>query len=194
MRQCADMKRPVVLVTPAVPVNLTLKTRGGRTWIVRADGPRMHPGRRKAMGTLPGPKPTGAIRRRVRDGLPVHSFAMLLDDLSTLILDTVRVAGTRRDVTFETSAKSTEVQERALELLGVDAAVAGASHGVCKQLPGSIRRRTANATIPSNSSAFVADATPCRETVSPYPAAGDPVRLQCDPARLSCLCAAPDNN
>ena len=65
-----------------------------------------------------------AATRRTADGLPVHSFATLLDDLSTLTLNTVKVAG-RRDITFEASAKPTRVQKRALELLGVDATVAG---------------------------------------------------------------------
>ena len=66
-----------------------------------------------------------ASTKRTRDGLPVHSFATLLDDLSSLTLNTVKVAGKRRDVTFEASAKPTAVQQRALELLGVDATVAG---------------------------------------------------------------------
>ena len=66
-----------------------------------------------------------AATKRTADGLPVHSFATLLDDLSTLTLNTVKVAGKKRDVTFEASAKPTAVQKRALELLGVDAAVAG---------------------------------------------------------------------
>lgn len=63
--------------------------------------------------------------RRISDGLPVHSFATLLDDLSALTLNTVKVAGKKRDVSFEASAKPTEVQKRALELLGVDTTVAG---------------------------------------------------------------------
>ena len=65
-----------------------------------------------------------AATKRTSDGLPVHSFATLLDDLSTLTLNTVKVAG-KQDITFETSAKPTKVQRRALELLGVDATVAG---------------------------------------------------------------------
>ena len=66
-----------------------------------------------------------ASTKRTADGFPVHSFATLLDDLSTLTLNTVKVAGRKRDVTFEASAKPTAVQKRALELLGVDANVAG---------------------------------------------------------------------
>ena len=65
-----------------------------------------------------------AATRRTADGLPVHSFATLLDDLSTLTLNTVKVSG-KQDITFEASAKPTRVQKRALELLGVDATVAG---------------------------------------------------------------------
>ena len=72
----------------------------------------------------PGAKRKAATKRN-GDGLPVHSFATLLADLATLTLNTVRVAGGKRDVTFGASAKPTAVQKRTLELLGVDAAVAG---------------------------------------------------------------------
>ena len=59
------------------------------------------------------------------DGLPVHSLATLLDGLSALTLNTVKVVGKKRVVTFWASAKPTVVQKRALELLGVDATVKG---------------------------------------------------------------------
>ena len=71
----------------------------------------------------PGTKLKASIKR-TRDGLTVHSFTTLLVDLSTLTLNTVKVAG-KQDITFEASAKPTRVQKRALELLGVDATVAG---------------------------------------------------------------------
>ena len=72
-----------------------------------------------------------AATRRTADGLPVHSFATRLDNLSTLTLNAVKVTGKKRDVTFETSAKPTAVQSRALVPLGVDATVKGAvEHGM----------------------------------------------------------------
>lgn len=66
-----------------------------------------------------------ADAKRTADGLPVHSFAMLLDDLSTLTLNTVKVAGKKRRVTFDASAKPTAVQNRELELLGIVTTVKG---------------------------------------------------------------------
>ncbi len=58
--------------------------------------------------------------KRTGDGYPVQSFRTLLDDLSTLTLNSNLLSGTT-DITFETAAKSMPVQAKALELLGVDA-------------------------------------------------------------------------
>lgn len=76
MRQFADMKKLVALVTPAVPVNLTMKTRGGRTWILRAASPGMHPGRRQSHGNTSG---TEAGRCHLATGPGRPSGPQLLD-------------------------------------------------------------------------------------------------------------------
>jgi|SRR5579883_489256 hypothetical protein len=55
-----------------------------------------------------------AKTKRTDDGLPVHSFRSLLDDLATLTRNTVRFG---RAATFPVLAKPTEIQRRALELL-----------------------------------------------------------------------------
>ena len=47
-------------------------------------------------------------------------FNATLDDLSTLILNSILLPGTA-DITFETATKPMPVQAKALELLGVDA-------------------------------------------------------------------------
>ena len=56
--------------------------------------------------------------------LPVHSPATLLDDLSILTPNTVKVAG-KRDIAFEAAAKPTRVQNRVPELLDIDTTVVG---------------------------------------------------------------------
>ena len=60
-----------------------------------------------------------ADTKRTGDGYPVHSFRTLLDDLSTLTLNSILLPGTT-DITFETATKPMPVQAKALELLGVD--------------------------------------------------------------------------
>ena len=90
----------------------------------REDARAQRPSPVAKAGVSPGAK-RKASTKRTRNGLPVHSFATLLDDLSTLTLNTVKAAGKNQDVTFEAPAKPTAVQKAALELLGVDAAVAG---------------------------------------------------------------------
>lgn len=56
-------------------------------------------------------------RKRTDEGLPVHSFRSLLDDLATLTKNTVRMGET--DVTFERYAKPTQIQRKAFELLDI---------------------------------------------------------------------------
>ena len=54
------------------------------------------------------------------DGLPVHSFQTLLDDLATISKNTIEVKRTDREpVSFEKITRPTPVQQRALDLLGV---------------------------------------------------------------------------
>lgn len=60
--------------------------------------------------------------RRTDDGLPVHSFRTLLDDLATLCLNKVSLPS-NPDYRFELPTTPTPVQARALELLGVGIAV-----------------------------------------------------------------------
>ena len=56
---------------------------------------------------------------RTDDGLPVHSFRSLLNDLATLSLSTVATA-INEDYTFTVSARPTPVQQKAFDLLGVN--------------------------------------------------------------------------
>jgi len=57
--------------------------------------------------------------KRTEDGMPVHSFQTLLKDLATLTRNEVRVG----EQTLQMLATPTPVQQRALELLKVSAAV-----------------------------------------------------------------------
>jgi hypothetical protein len=61
-----------------------------------------------------------AKTKRTDDGLPVHSFRSLLGDLATLTRNTVRFG---RAATFPLLATPTEIQRRALDLLGVKPAL-----------------------------------------------------------------------
>lgn len=56
---------------------------------------------------------------RCEDGLPVHSFSTLLEDLATLTLNQVRAAGR----SFQMISTPTPLQRRAFELLGVTPAL-----------------------------------------------------------------------
>jgi len=59
-----------------------------------------------------------ARSKRTPQGLPVHSFADLLDALGTLIRNRIRLAG--HDVTFDQLTEQTPLQRRAFELLEVN--------------------------------------------------------------------------
>lgn len=66
-------------------------------------------------------QPSPAAKRKAQakhtdDGLPVHSFRTLLDDLATLTRNTVRLTGAR---TTPILATPTDGQRRAFELLGI---------------------------------------------------------------------------
>lgn len=58
-----------------------------------------------------------ARTKRTDDGLPVHSFRSLLQDLATLTRNTVRFG---RAATFPVLATPTPIQRRALDLLGLE--------------------------------------------------------------------------
>lgn len=60
-----------------------------------------------------------ADRKRTPDGLPVHSFRTLLDDLATLTKNRVQVAGQNDGAEFDMLTTPTEVQAKAFELLGL---------------------------------------------------------------------------
>jgi hypothetical protein len=59
----------------------------------------------------------GGILPFLAEGLPIHAFKTLMNDLATLTKNTVRMAGS--DVTFEKYARPTALQQRALDLLEV---------------------------------------------------------------------------
>jgi hypothetical protein len=70
-------------------------------------------------------QPSPAAKRKAKTkqtdhGLPVHSFRSLLADLATLTRNTVRFG---RDKTFPVLATPTEIQRRALEMLGLKPAL-----------------------------------------------------------------------
>jgi hypothetical protein len=69
----------------------------------------------------PAPRSEAAVRkkreRRTKDGLPVQSLRCLLGDLATICRSTVRWRGS--SATFERVTLPTDLQCRALELLGV---------------------------------------------------------------------------
>jgi hypothetical protein len=61
-----------------------------------------------------------AKSKRTDDGMPVHSFRSLLQDLATLTRNTVRFGGA---ATFPVLANPTEIQRRAFDLLGLKPAL-----------------------------------------------------------------------
>lgn len=62
-----------------------------------------------------------AASKATDDGLPVHSFQTLLADLVTIARNTVEVNPTgKAPLTFEKITRPTRVQQRALDLLGVE--------------------------------------------------------------------------
>ena len=56
---------------------------------------------------------------RTPDGLPVHGFRTLLDDLGTLTLNDASLPG-RPESLFRIATEPTELQAKAFGLLGVD--------------------------------------------------------------------------
>ncbi len=68
---------------------------------------------------MPSPGAQGkAATRRTSDGMPVHSFRTLLDDLSTIVVNTVRLPGTEQ-ARVAIVTRLTTLQGRALALLDV---------------------------------------------------------------------------
>lgn len=58
-----------------------------------------------------------AARKKTSDGLPVHSFGSLLENLGTVVRNVCRRPGTAEDQTFVMSTRPSALQARALELL-----------------------------------------------------------------------------
>ena len=63
-----------------------------------------------------------AALRRTDDGLPVHSFHSLINDLATLCLNKVGLPSNQK-YRFNLPTKPTPLQARAFELLGVSPGV-----------------------------------------------------------------------
>ena len=76
---------------------------------------------RKPSVVAPATRSQAALRKTRRkhteDGLPVHSFRSLMNDLATLTKNTVRMGDTA--VEFQQYARPTQLQERAFQLLDV---------------------------------------------------------------------------
>ena len=69
-------------------------------------------------------EPSAAVKKKkasrlTPQGLPVHSFATLLDALATRCRNTCRVVGEGSAATFEQRTAATPLQKRAFELLGL---------------------------------------------------------------------------
>jgi hypothetical protein len=79
------------------------------------------PGTERSSIVAPAVRSSAARRKVGRgcddDGLPLHAFKTLMNDLATLTKNTVRTAGS--EVTFQKFARPTKLQQRALDLLGV---------------------------------------------------------------------------
>ena len=85
------------------------------------DRPAAQAGRRTPVGKAcvsPGAK-MKADAKRTADGFPVHSFRTLLDDLSSVALNTVCLPG-RAQTDLAVVTTPTRLQSRAFELLEVN--------------------------------------------------------------------------
>jgi hypothetical protein len=72
----------------------------------------------------PAPRSRTALRKagskRTQDNFPVHSFATLLADLATIVKNKVKAKLPSSEVTFDKITCPTPVQQKALDLLGVN--------------------------------------------------------------------------
>jgi len=59
------------------------------------------------------------VERRTLDGLPVHSFDTLLEELGTLCRNRCRIQADPSGTTFTQDTHPTELQARVFELLGL---------------------------------------------------------------------------
>ena len=60
-----------------------------------------------------------AQKKRTDDNLPVHSFQTLLDDLATIVKNTVSTTIANKSFIFEKITQPTAIQQRAIDLLGI---------------------------------------------------------------------------
>ena len=60
-----------------------------------------------------------ANKKRTSDNLPVHSFQTLLDDLATIVKNTISTTIGSKSFVFEKITQPTAIQQRAIDLLGI---------------------------------------------------------------------------
>ena len=60
-----------------------------------------------------------ANKKRTSDNLPVHSFQTLLDDLATIVKNTISTKIGSKSFVFEKITQPTAIQQRAIDLLGI---------------------------------------------------------------------------
>ena len=60
-----------------------------------------------------------AQKKRTPDNLPVHSFQTLLDDLATIVKNTISTTIGSKSFVFEKITQPTTIQQRAIDLLGI---------------------------------------------------------------------------
>ena len=60
-----------------------------------------------------------ANKKCTSDNLPVHSFQTLLDDLATIVKNTISTTIGSKSFVFEKITQPTAIQQRAIDLLGI---------------------------------------------------------------------------
>ena len=60
-----------------------------------------------------------ANKKRTSDNLPVHTFQTLLDDLATIVKNTISTTIGSKSFVFEKINQATAIQQRAIDLLGI---------------------------------------------------------------------------
>ena len=60
-----------------------------------------------------------ANKKRTSDNFPVHSFQTLLDDLATIVKNTISTTIASKSFVFEKITQPTAIQQIAIDLLGI---------------------------------------------------------------------------
>ena len=60
-----------------------------------------------------------ANKKRTSENLPVHGFQTLLDDLATIVKNTISTTIASKSFVFEKITQPTAIQQRAIDLLGI---------------------------------------------------------------------------